>query len=172
MGRAQVYAIQDIESAKFKQGIVIPDLTKNGICLPPEAAWEYAARGGKSKSPYTYSGSDYLEEVGWYDENSHRETKPVGLKLPNALGLYDMSGNVWEWCEDDWDSAYYSTLKNNQENPINIERRGAENSTSLRVVRGGSWYFNAHSCRVSFRLPNHLDYRDLNPGFRLFVRVS
>jgi formylglycine-generating enzyme required for sulfatase activity len=164
MGRAQVYDIQDVE-----KGIAIPDLTKNGICLPPEAAWEYATRGGKSKSPYTYSGSDYLEEVGWYDENSHQEAKPVGLKLPNALGLYDMSGNVWEWCEDDCDSSFYETLKNNHENPINIEHREAKNS--FRVLRGGSWDYFANDCRVSSRYYNRLDFRNNNLGFRLFVRV-
>jgi formylglycine-generating enzyme required for sulfatase activity len=171
MGRAQVYDIQNVESEKFKQGIAIPDLTKNGICLPPEAAWEYAARGGKYHSPYRYAGSDYLEEVAWYDENSHIESKPVGLKLPNALGLYDMSGNVWEWCEDDYDSSFYETIKNNHENPINITHRSTENSS--RVLHGGSWSSFAFDCRVSYRYGDHFDFRDgYFFGFRLFVRVS
>jgi formylglycine-generating enzyme len=182
LGRAQVYDIQDIE-----KGIAIPDLSKNGICLPSEAAWEYAAKApqppkgeqnlisppsGESEGAWLYSGSDYLEEVGWYRENSHQETKPVGLKLPNALGLYDMSGNVYEWCEDDWGSSFYETLKNNSENPINIKHRGAKNSTSNRVVRGGSWLTYVYYCRVSDRFSDHFVNRFFSFGFRVFVRVS
>uniref|UniRef100_UPI00336504C0 formylglycine-generating enzyme family protein n=1 Tax=Haliscomenobacter sp. TaxID=2717303 RepID=UPI00336504C0 len=83
-------------------------LTGENYRLPTEAEWEYAARGGIFQSPYQYAGSNRLEDVGWYYENSHSETKPVGLKKPNALELYDLSGNVYEWCAD-WyaGSEYY-----------------------------------------------------------------
>ncbi len=74
--------------------------------LPNEAEWEYAARSGDPGAPYRYAGSDKLSEVGWYSKNSESETHPIGLKLPNQLGLYDMSDNVFEWCEDDWHDSY------------------------------------------------------------------
>ena len=76
--------------------------------LPSEAQWEYAARGGGMNAGFPYSGSHKLDDVGWYEENSHGETKPVGLKLPNEMGLYDMSGNVYEWCRDWYGSDYYT----------------------------------------------------------------
>ena len=129
--------------------------------LPTEAQWEYAARGGRYGKyfDYPYSGGNRLEELGWYNGNSHGETQAVGRKLPNALGLYDMSGNVWEWCEDDWHENYDNAPADGSawvDTP-----RGSD-----RVVRGGSWYGNAVNCRVAFRNHGHPDSRNDYLGFR------
>ncbi len=145
-------------------GNVTTDITKViGYRLPAEAEWEYAARGGKHHSPYKYSGSDNVDEVAWYGDNSYnnalgrRTTWPVGLKLPNALGLYDMSGNVWEWCSD-WYGDYSGSA---QINPYN------RTAGSYRVDRGGGWDNGAASTRVanhSYVSPTDT-YYDL--GFRI-----
>lgn len=135
--------------------------------LPTEAEWEYAARGGlqgKNES-LIYAGSDILDEVGWYGENSHGETKPVGLKLPNQLGLYDMSGNVWEWCNDWYGSKYYQECMD--KGTINNPRGPDEGD--YRVRRGGSWVDNAQICRSSIRTPSMPSNRDINGGFRLVL---
>lgn len=124
-------------------------MTGNQFRLPTEAEWEYAARGGGNKSNGAkYSGGNSLDDVAWHDGNSSRKTHPVATKAANKLGLYDMSGNVYEWCYD-WYDSYNS---GSQTNPL-----GAT-SGQYRVLRGGSFYFNAKSCRVSSRgicLPNH-----------------
>ena len=114
--------------------------TGRNFRLPTEAEWEFAARGGNYSRHYKYSGSNYISDVAWYCDNSDR-THPVGTKQANELGLYDMSGNVWEWCSD-WYGSYSSY---SQSNPT-----GA-NSGSSRVLRSGSWNIIASSCRSSFR---------------------
>ena len=127
--------------------------------LPTEAEWEYAARGGNKSRGYQYSGSNNLSDVAWYGNNSGDETHAVGTKQPNELGIYDMSGNVWEWCQD-WYETYSSS---SQVNPT-----GA-NSGSCRVVRGVSWYNNARDCRLSLRGSNTPDFRSSNLGLRLVL---
>lgn len=129
--------------------------------LPSEAEWEYAARGGVHwKDGFTYAGGNKLKEVGWYDANSHDETMPVGLKLPNQLGLYDMSGNVDEWCADHWHENYGGAPKNGRP-----WTKGGD--SSHRVVRGGSCIDYGSYCWVSYRFRDSTYFRDGNLGFRL-----
>ena len=136
-------------------------LTGKSYRLPTEAEWEYAARGGNNSRGYKYSGSNNIGSVAWYYENSGITTHPVGSKSPNELGIYDMSGNVWEWCQDRWASNYYSSSP--QRNP-----KGPA-SGSDRVIRGGSWYDYAGSCRVSGRDGNSPVGRGYDLGFRLVL---
>ncbi len=134
--------------------------------LPTEAEWEYAARGGIHSNGYKYAGSDLLKEVGWYDDNSHGETKAVGQKAPNELGLYDMSGNVWEWCEDDWHDDYKKAPKDSK--PwIDRPERG-----TYRVFRGGAWDDSAQDCRPACRNYWYPGYRDFGLGFRLVFALQ
>jgi formylglycine-generating enzyme required for sulfatase activity len=129
----------------------------NGYRLPTEAEWEFAARGGKLSKGYTYSGSNNLDEVGWYSSNSSSQTKDVGTKRANELGIYDMSGDVWEWC---WDCYGHYSLST-QTNPT-----GAT-SGSNRVIRGGSWNKGGYYCRVANRDYNYPYYSFNYLGFRL-----
>jgi formylglycine-generating enzyme required for sulfatase activity len=123
---------------------VTTDITKVlGYRLPTEAEWEYAARGGNKSKGYKYSGSDYVDQVTWYWDNSGIKTQEVGKKAPNELGLYDMSGNVYEWCSDWYESEYYA--KSPTVNPCNYT------PGSGRVNRGGSWNIDAMGTRVAFR---------------------
>ena len=125
--------------------------------LPTEAEWEYAARGGNKSRGYQYSGSNNLSDVAWIITNSGYETHAVGTKQANELGIYDMSGNVFEWCQD-WKGSYSSSL---QVNPT-----GA-NSGSYRVCRGGDWSIGAGGCRSSFRGYNTPNNRHNSLGLRL-----
>ncbi len=132
----------------------------NGYRLPTEAEWEYAARGGIKSQGFEYAGGEKLDEVAWYRDNSHGETKPVGLKLPNELGLYDMSGNVWEWCWD-WRGDFKPGA---QIDPVGPEKG------YTRVLRGGSWYYDAERCRVALRGNYYPAYRFNYYGFRLVLQ--
>ena len=125
--------------------------------LPTEAEWEYAARGGKKSKGYRYAGSNTIDDVAWYDGNSNSETHPVKSKKANELGLYDMSGNVWEWCQDWFDSGNNSLFGTG--NP--------KSYSSRRVLRGGSWYSSAESCRLANRIDANPDDRYNNDGLRL-----
>jgi formylglycine-generating enzyme required for sulfatase activity len=134
-------------------------LTGKNFRLPTEAEWEYAARGGSKSQGYQYSGSNNLSAVAWYTDNSGSQTHDVKTKSPNELGIYDMSGNVWEWCQD-WYGSYSS---NSVTNPT-----GAA-SGSYRVIRGGGWGSGAWYCRSAFRHYGTPAGRYNNLGLRLVL---
>ncbi|MDD6900411.1 MAG: SUMF1/EgtB/PvdO family nonheme iron enzyme [bacterium] len=138
------------------------ELTGKKFRLPTEAEWEYAARGGNKSKGYKYSGSNTIDDVAWYTDNSNSTTQPVGTKAPNELGIYDMSGNVWEWCND-WKGDYSSSSQYNPTGP---------NSGSCRVYRGGTWSNTAWSCRVSNRNDGTPSLRYNSLGLRLALDVN
>ena len=133
--------------------------TGRNFRLPTEAEWEFAARGGNYSRHYKYSGSNYIDDVAWYIDNSNKRPHPVGTKQANELGLYDMSGNVGEWCSD-WDGSYSSYSQTNPTGP---------NSGSFRVHRGGFWRYNARYCRTPERNSNTPDYCVNTIGLRLIL---
>ena len=123
--------------------IKLNELTGKQFRLPTEAEWEYAARGGNRPHGYKYAGRNNVGSVAWYDKNSGSTAHPVGNKLPNNLGLYDMSGNVSEWCSD-WFSEHYSN--SSQSNPT------GPSTGHHHVHRGGGWSYSDWGCRVSYRV--------------------
>lgn len=127
--------------------------------LPTETQWEYAAKGGKNTYYELYAGSYNVLEVAWIDSNSDKCSE-VGKKNANGLGLYDMSGNVWEMCQD-W---YYDYTEEAVTDPV-----GEEYNQGYKVFRGGSWNTNAQQARVTARYKQGIHYRDYNTGFRLVI---
>ena len=117
------------------------ELTGKNYRLPAETEWEYACKGGKYSKGYAYAGSNDIDEVAWYDGNSQERTHPVGQKMPNELGLYDMSGNVWEWCQDMHEST--------------------------GMCRGGSWIHNARYCDPSLKNETPQAFKINSLGLRL-----
>lgn len=135
-------------------------LTGKQFRLPTEAEWEYAARGGRKSRGYKYAGGNNIDSVAWYCDNSGNKTHPVATKQANELGVYDMSGNVWEWCSDWYGYHYYqSSSQSDPQGP---------SSGSFRVYRGGNFHYsNAGDCRVSCRTGGAPDDRDYSLGLRL-----
>lgn len=132
-------------------------LTGKQFRLPTESEWEYAARGGRKSRGYKYAGDNDIGLVAWYEDNSGNETHPVATKQANELGVYDMSGNVEEWCSDGYD-GYQSSSQSDPQGP---------SSGSDRVGRGGSFFFDARYCRVSNREYYTPDFRTFDLGLRL-----
>ena len=129
----------------------------NGFRLPTEAEWEYAARGGAYSGRFTFAGSNTLDPVSWFFDNSDYRIHQVGLKAPNELGLHDMSGNAMEWCWD-WLGNYTAA---NQDNPIGPP------SGLYRILRGGAWSVSHHFNRVAYRHSNIPNFTAVNIGFRV-----
>lgn len=140
-------------------------LTGQNFRLPTEAEWEFAARGGNESQGFKYAGSNNIDNVAWYSGNDSWQvrgtgtygTHPVATRMPNELMLFDMSGNVHEWCQD-WYGSYSSLSQTNPTGPI---------AGTNRVYRGGSWYFDEWFCRVSFRNSVTPSYRSYGIGLRL-----
>jgi len=158
-----VYLINYNECEQFCSRLnqLLSDYLPEGykFCIPTEAQWEYAARGGKISKGYKFSGSDYIDEVAWYSANSEKTTHEAGKKFNNELGIYDMSGNVWEWCRDRYSENYYS--KSPAVNP-----KGPDKGSQY-VLRGGSWEQGEWGCRVAARNKDYPATHTENYGFRL-----
>ncbi len=137
--------------------IVTANWNANGYRLPTEAEWEFAAKGGNESSNYLYSGSNNINQVAWYKDNSTMGASPVGKKNHNELGIYDMSGNVWEWCWD-WFGQYSGYSVTNPRGP---------DKGSRAVLRGGSWYYYDTYSRITSRYRINRDYANYYNGFRL-----
>ncbi|MDY0197139.1 MAG: SUMF1/EgtB/PvdO family nonheme iron enzyme [Tenuifilaceae bacterium] len=141
-------------------------ITGKNYRLPSEAEWEYVAKGGVQSNEYKYAGSNNIRKVAWYTKNSEYKTHPVGSKTPNKLGIYDLNGNVWEWCNDWYSDSYYGSSSSiNPQGPT---------SGSGRVQRGGSWRMSAGVSRITYRsyLDTDPSNRSNDVGFRLVLSVS
>jgi formylglycine-generating enzyme required for sulfatase activity len=134
------------------------------VRLPTGAEWECACRAGSTTEYWSGDEEAHLAKVGWYDGNSDFSTHPVGEKPANHFGLFDMHGNVWEWCEDWWHDSYEGA-------PVDGSA-WVEGGTPLRVLRGGSWYYSAGICRSASRYGGHPSFRLDDLGFRPAMTVT
>ncbi|MBR5777100.1 MAG: formylglycine-generating enzyme family protein [Bacteroidales bacterium] len=159
------YNISYIDAKKFAATLnSIPEIQDAGLTfrLPTEAEWEFACKGGLYSKGYRFSGSDNPEDVAWFDFVSEGKPHPVKEKMPNELGLYDMSGNLFEWCRD-WYTLYKPESQNNP--------RGPETG-SRRVLRGGCWNYSSRACRSAYRLNDSSLHADSYYGLRLVMTIN
>lgn len=155
------HPVDNVSWIEIKEFIArLNKLTEEEYYLPSEAEWEFAARGGINSDDYKYVGSNNIDNIAWYSRNSHDTSHPVGTKGPNSLGIYDMAGNVWEWCED-WNNGY-GIEQNNDAFEINAGK----------VRRGGSYSYFEGGCRTAFRGSANKGCKFKNTGFRLCKRIK
>ena len=154
--RSQQEGLQEVYQQEGKQ--LIPNWQANGYRLPTEAEWEYAARGGQHSQGFEFAGSNNVDEVAWYWGNSEAQTHPVGLKKANELGIYDLSGNVWEWCGN-----FHSTV---------VMDDSIDTNEINYAIRGGSWYFLANNARVTARNTRSRNRCSNHIGFRLARTIA
>lgn len=145
------------------------DFAANGYRLATEAEWEYAARGGARGLGYAYAGGDNADDVAWYMDNSDGATQSVGQKQPNELGLYDMTGNQWEWCWDWYAKKYYESSPSSD--PLGSELASTSFRDTVKVVRGGSFSSPVEDLRLSYRNYNLVQAADFGDAIRL-VRTA
>jgi sulfatase modifying factor 1 len=132
--------------------------------LLTEAEWEFAARGGKKSVEFKYSGGNKIKDVAWFKDNSYGETKPVGLKYPNELGIFDMSGNIHEWVADNLHGTYIGAPKDGFV--------WLADGVSAHIIRGGGWNYSAQLCRVSARSYFDRALKGEDYGFRLCLSLK
>lgn len=141
----------------------LSETTGKIVRLPSETEWEYAARGGSQTEFFFGDDAKMLPDFAWFELNSNERTNPVGLKKPNAFGLFDIVGNVWEWCEDAWKGDYENFPADGS--PFINEKQ------PRRAVRGGAWNMDAHRCRPSYRSFDWADAAHNRLGFRVAVEI-
>ena len=137
-----------------------------GKRLPTSAEWEYAARGGRLSKGYTYSGSNKLDDVGWYWQNAEEQIHPVGAKQPNEIGIYDMTGNAWEWCTDNYEDLFPAPEADS------VKTGMEEEQPPQKILRGGSWYSYKEYCTLNYLSSGNKEYKYTHIGFRLVWSVE
>ena len=159
-----VETVSWIDAKEFIQKLNLK--TEKQFRLPTEAEWEYAARGGQESKNFIFAGGHMLDGIGWYSRSSNFETQDVGQLASNELGLYDMSGNVWEWCEDDWHEDYQGAPSDGRA-WVDIPKR-----TPNRIVRGGCFFNFPGHCRSLNRHSAEHDGHFGSIGFRLVLSLA